>query len=246
MLLSIFNKKKIKKKNALIIGAGEGCRIFLSKKKELDTVVGILDDDAKKLNQRIFGIKVLGSLDSCSEWVKELKVSQIFICIEKISSTKLKHLIDSLDLKQVKVRIIPRSEEYLTDNNLYFSPRFIKAEDLLGRSEVQFNNDLAEKHISGKVVLVTGAGGSIGLEICKQLLRFKIKKLICLTRSEFTLYQLQEKLKSSNIDYYLGDIRDIFRLKEIFAESQPDYVLHAAAHKHVSYMEFNEKEAIKK
>ncbi|HMB02031.1 MAG TPA: SDR family NAD(P)-dependent oxidoreductase, partial [Spirochaetota bacterium] len=128
--------------------------------------------------------------------------------------------------------------------------RKIYAEDLLSRAPVELNTGIIKNNFNGKTVLITGAGGSIGSEICHQLLFYPVTRLICMGRGEYSLYKLKEKLEAENknkikINYYLGNIKDRERLAEIFDAEHPDIIFHAAAHKHVPFMEENEKEAVK-
>ena len=184
------------------------------------------------------------------EWKFIFKINEIIICVEKISAARLGHIIDKIDVERVKIRIIPTFKETLDHKKQVTFTRDIKAEDLLGRDPIVLNNELIKENFKDKKILITGAGGSIGSEICHQLLSYPIKELICLSRSEFSLYQLQEKLVEENsqhlpVHYLLGNIRDVYSLDSLFSQFTPDIVFHAAAHKHVPYLETQEKEAIK-
>lgn len=237
----------------LILGAGEaGRNILLDYKKTgmLHQVAGLLDDDPGKTGMTIYGVKVLGVIDQVREFSESLDVSDIVLAIESISTEKISHLMESIDLKRVRIRIVPAQRESLLETIAINQTREIKAEDLLGRSPTELNDDLIKEALRGQCVFITGAGGSIGSEICHQLLSYPIQKLVCLSRSEFSLYKLQEKLDPENtekreIHYFLGDVRDRDRLREIMGRFKPQIVFHAAAHKHVPYMEQHENEAIK-
>ena len=237
----------------LILGGGWATSRLLSFFKtntDINFVKGILDDDKKKHNSYIENIKIIGDLSLSSTLIDKFKITEVIICIEKISAAKLESIIATLDINKVQIRIIPAQREMISTQKQIISPRPIKAEDLLGRSTIDFNQKLINEHLFKKHIFITGAGGSIGSEICHQLLAYDLASLTCLCRSEYSLYELQEKLAEENINnikirYYIGDIRDFNRIDALFKSNQPDIVFHAAAHKHVLYMETNETEAIK-
>ncbi len=237
----------------LIIGAGEACReilLDLRKNGSLHQVVGILDDDAAKRGMSISGIRVIDNLSSASRLVEALSVSDVIIATQHIGVDVLGQLISRLDLKQTRVRIVPAKSESFLETLTINHTREVKPEDLLGRLPIELNDELIKTYFEGKIIFITGAGGSIGSEICHQLLSYPVGGLVCLSRSEYSLYKLQEKLLAENtkkipLSFYLGDVRDKERLEEIYQTHKPHVVFHAAAHKHVPYMETHEKEALK-
>lgn len=237
----------------LLIGAGEAGRSILSEMAhtgESEAVLGILDDDESKKGTSIFNIEVIGQIADLPELCRKIQINEIIIGIGEMSADKLNEIIDSIDTKKVRLRIVPAKNENVSERIRLDSIRTIFAEDLLGRRPVRLNSSLIKQEFSGRTIFITGAGGSIGSELCLQTLKFPIKRLICFCRSEFSQYNLQEKLTRENtnareIKYYLGDIRDFDRLHEIFSGEKPDMIFHAAAHKHVPFMETNEKESIK-
>lgn len=246
-------KTKAIESRILLFGAGEAGEDFLKNEKKqgrLKNICGILDDDANKKGKLIEGIPVLGNFEDCFSYIYSLKINEIIICVEKISATRLGNVIDKIDVKRVKIRIIPGLKEIHDHKKQATITRDINAEDLLGRATIVLNNELIKKDFEDKKILITGAGGSIGSEICHQLLFYPIKELVCISRSEFSLYELQEKLSEENtlsipVFYFLGNIQDIYFLDSLFRRFTPDIVFHAAAHKHVPYMETQEIEAIK-
>lgn len=253
------NKKIIKdggrddNRSILIIGAGEAARdVFsdLQKTGKMSMVVGLVDDKKDYKNMTIFGKKVLGTLDDTTRIVEKYTITDIIICIENIEAEKIQQIVDNIDLKQVRVKIIPAYRESILAGASVNRARELRAEDLLGRKPVTLNTQIIKDYFKDNSVLITGAGGSIGSEICHQLLSYPISKLICICRSEYSLYQLKEKITKENFNhkkivFYIGNIKDKNRMLEVFETDKPDVVFHAAAHKHVPYMEENEREAIK-
>ncbi len=237
----------------LLFGAGEAGHDYLKNEKQkgnIKHIHGILDNDLSKKGKFIEGVPILGNFKDGLPHIESMKINEIIICIEKISASSLGEIIDKVDLGRVKVKIIPTGKETLSPEKQVTTTRDLHAEDLLGRDTIVLNNELIKKAFKGKKILITGAGGSIGSEICHQLLSYPIEKLICISRSEFSLYELEEKLSEENsfpipISYLLGNIRDAYFLDDLFRRFAPDIVFHAAAHKHVPYMEAQEKEAIK-
>ena len=217
----------------------------------IESVVGLVDDDKKKLGMHVVGKKkVIGKLKDIKRLVHAHKINILLISIESLSARKMHAIANAVDVKKVAVKIIPSNREKLREEISLYSMRDLIAEDLIGRKVTPLNNELIEKKIAGTIIFITGAGGSIGSEIAYQLLRLPIKKMVCLCRSEYSLYQLQERIAKENqqhtpVEYYLGNIRDYDRMEEIIIGEKPDFIFHAAAHKHLPYMEKNEKEAIK-
>jgi len=237
----------------LVVGAGEAGRQILADLRDMGEqrkVLGILDDDASKHGMTLSGVKVLGPLGEVRAWVDRLGVEDVIIAVGALSGESLSRILDALDLRKTRVRIIPSPGESLLERMTVDRTREIRAEDLLGRKGVELDEALMKECLRGKTVFITGAGGSIGSEICHQLLSYPLAGLVCLSRSEYSLYRLQEKLAGENkagipIAWYLGDVRDADRMLEIARRHRPNFFFHAAAHKHVPYMETHEKEAFK-
>lgn len=244
-------------KHILLIGAGEAGReliVDFFKAGRFAEIYGILDDDQSKHGEKIHGVPVVGSIDRLPKLCETLTVNEVIISIKQLSADRLHFIIDSLDLKTIKVRIIAAKNERVTEKSLTATVREILAEDLLGREPASVDHDLICENFSGKTVFITGAGGSIGSEIVRQMLKYPVKSVICLCRSEYSLYKLQEEMRkeillnkppSEKIIYLIGNIKDTGRLEEVFKKYRPDYIFHAAAHKHVPYMEEFVKEAWK-
>ncbi len=236
----------------LIIGAGEAAEDLIKDlkiNKKLNLVVGMIDDNLDKKNKTFLKVSVIGYSKDVKEICFREKINLVIIAIENLKPSKLYLIIDQINFKKIQVRIIPAYKEQLEDKISFASTRNILAEDLIGRKRLYLNMGLINKQFDNKTIFITGAGGSIGSEVCRKLLTFPLKKIVCLCRSEQSLYQLQESISKKKtkvkIVYYLGNIRDYERMEEIFKKELIDILFHAAAHKHVPFMEENEKEAIK-
>ena len=247
------NTEKRKIKNLLIIGAGMGGReIVIAVKNSMRNkynIVGIIDDDKSKLNHYILGVKVLGTRYDIPKVVSENDVDIIFFAINRIDAVSRKKIIEICQETEVKTRVLPTTEEVIDKQGAINSLRDIEIEDLLGREAIQLDNKNIHSLIKNKNVLVTGGGGSIGSELCRQIIKYEPKKLIILDIYENNLYDIEVELKSAypkaDIDAVVASVRDKARLKEVFEEYKPQIVFHAAAHKHVPLMENNPLEAIK-
>lgn len=240
-------------KNVLIIGAGVAGRMLISEirsdKDEEYNIVGLIDDDRNKRKTYLNGIKVLGNRQKIKEVVKKYDVDYIFIAIPSATNLAKKEIIDICKETKVKVKIIPGVYELLEGKASLKQMREVDLKDLLGRDEVKLDKEEINKYIKGKTVLVTGGGGSIGSELCRQIAKFNPKKLVILDIYENNAYDLQNELnrrfKDLSKDVVIASVRDRSRLEEIFKEYNPEIIFHAAAHKHVPLMEFSPNEAIK-
>lgn len=240
-------------KRTLIIGAGRLSIMLLRDMLENDKlhydIVGLIDDDKDKKGMRIYGTKVLGTRNDISRICEELDVEEIIFAIYSITPKQRAELLDICSDTGKKVKILPGVEQTLTGSNQLKQIREINIEDLLEREPIQLDNELIENDIKGKTVLVTGGGGSIGSELCRQILRYSPERLIILDIYENTTYEVQNELEEAypeqKIDVLIASVRDKERLDKIFEHYHPDIVFHAAAHKHVPLMEFSPGEAIK-
>lgn len=253
-----FKKSKDREKNKiLIIGAGEAGRNLIAeivKRGEEDTVVGFLDDDPLKKGKLLNGKRVFGGLEKLVEILDDYGINLIYIAIPSATSDQINHITNNIrkSYPDISIKIIPSILELSANIPLLHSLRDISIEDLLGREEFSVDTDAIAHLYSNKVILVTGAGGSIGSEICKQLLKYDIEKLIAIGRGEFSIYELIKNLENyqeknsikKEIIYKIANIKNIELLDSIFEKYKPDIVFHAAAHKHVPLMEINEAEAI--
>lgn len=246
-------EKEDTRKNVLVIGAGEATKILLTtiKNSMKDTykVVGLIDDNENKLNYAISGNQILGTRYDIPRICKENNVEVIFFTISNISPDDRRKILEICQETGCKVRILPGTKELIKNKPLIQSFRDVQIEDLLGRDPIKLDNKNIGKLIEDKVVLVTGGGGSIGSELCRQIVKFKPSKLVVVDIYENNLYDIEQELKFNypemEIHAIVASVREKHRLNEIFEQYHPYLVFHAAAHKHVPLMETSPLEAIK-
>lgn len=241
------------KRNVLIIGAGDAASLILNdirKHSELKmNIVGLVDDDDFKQNSCVSGFKVLGKSDDLPALVKKLNVDEIIMAIPSCTSADRLRLLRLAHTTGAKLKTLPGIYEMVDNGINVNSIRDVNLEDLMGRKEIILNNEMITEYLSGKIVLVTGGGGSIGSELCRQIAPLKPKKLIILDIYENTTYEIQNELKKSypelDLLVLIASVRDKRKMDLVFREQRPQVVFHAAAHKHVPLMEDNVDEAIK-
>ncbi len=244
---------KIERKSVLLIGAGRAGVLTLTELKNgygLNyQVKGFIDDDLLKQGLIIKGVEVVGQTKDLAQKVRELDIDQIIITIASASRRDMRRILDICKQIAVEVKTIPGLSELLDEKVTVSRIRNVEVEDLLGRSPVELDRESIETFLSGKVVLITGAGGSIGSELVRQLLHCRPRKLILVERSEFALFSIEREIREINpqieIIPVIGDICDANRMTGIFRLYRPQMVFHAAAHKHVPMMETNAAEALK-
>lgn len=237
----------------MIIGAGSaGTMIInemLSRRNLKLNPILLIDDRDFKQGKRISGVKVEGKREDIVRLAEEKEIDTIILAIPSIDNENKKEILEICKKTNCKVKIIPGIYEIISGEATVSKIKDVELEDLLGRDPVILDNNGISNYINNKVVLVTGAGGSIGSELCRQIVPFGPKKLILFDIYENTVYDIQNELKDKypniNMDVLIGSIRDKDRLEEIFNKYKIDVVFHAAAHKHVPLMENSPKEAIK-
>lgn len=242
-----------KANNLLIIGAGMGAReIIIAIKNNMRdkyNIVGIVDDDISKINHYILGVKVLGTRYDIPKIAKEKNVDLIFFAINKIDAISRRKILEICQETGVKTRVLPTTEEVITKHGAMNSLRDVQIEDLLGREPVHLDNKNINSLIKNKTVLVTGGGGSIGSELCRQIVKYDPKRLVILDIYENNLYDIEMELRAEypklNLEAIVASVRDKARLNNVFETYKPEIVFHAAAHKHVPLMEKSPLEAIK-
>lgn len=248
------NKSSSKrKKKLLIIGGGYSANDIIktlnSTLKGRYDIIGIIDDNKKRIGYSVAGVRIIGDRNSIQKICKEEDIDEIFFSIVNIDNKNKKEILELCGKTNAKVKVLPSLSELITEENLYHSLRDVSIEDLLGRDPVELDNHNIKSLINEKVVLVTGAGGSIGSELCRQIMLHNPRQLVLLDNYENSLYDIELELKTSHpnsdIRAVVANIREKDRLDAIFEKYSPEIVFHAAAHKHVPLMENNPTEAIK-
>jgi FlaA1/EpsC-like NDP-sugar epimerase len=242
-------------KRSLIIGAGSAgtmvARQLLNNNETELLPVAFIDDNVKKQHLDILGIPVVGGVDRIEHTVKALEIDNIILAIPSLSRKELNQIFQECAKTSAKTQILPMLEDIVTGKVSVNQFRDIQVEDLLGREPVELDTDRISEYVTDKVVLVTGAGGSIGSEICRQISKFHPKMLVLLGHGENSIYSIEIELKSlygdTGIEFVteIADIQDAKKMMTVMNAYNPDVVYHAAAHKHVPLMERNPEEAVK-
>jgi FlaA1/EpsC-like NDP-sugar epimerase len=243
------------KKRTLIIGAGSaGMMVARQLKKNNDNnllPVAFIDDDIKKHQLEILGIPVVGGTKKIKETVNQLKIDHIVIAIPSLNKRELSTIFKDCAKTTAKTQSLPMIEDLITGKVSVQQFRDVQVEDLLGRDPVELDINSITENITGKVVLVTGAGGSIGSEICRQISKFHPKQLVLLGHGENSIYSIEMELKETFKDTetefipVIADLQDEKKMLSVMSIHHPNIVYHAAAHKHVPLMEANPEEAVK-
>lgn len=241
-----------KEKNVLIVGAGNAGYLIaqdIIQSGGPRKIVGFVDDDPDKQGKRLGGFKVLGDRYAIAELVDAYEVEEILIAIPSLHPEQLQEIANICSVSGCKVQILPEFLRNLSAGALSVRElRPLNIEDLLGRENIELDVKEIGKYLTGKIVLVTGAGGSIGSEICRQVLRFQPEQILLLGRGENSIYEIHQELKNKcNEEQLLPlivNITDRDKLENVFQEFHPQVVFHAAAHKHVPLMEHQPEEAI--
>ena len=241
--------------NIMIVGAGEATVAILN---EIDRnnpnnylVRCIVDDDKTKIGRRINSVPVVSSTDDIPLMVRKYRIEEIILSIPSIDKENKKRILDICSTTKCKLKILPEVYSLLTnDSNMMDKIREVQVDDLLGRDPISLDCELAKKYVYNKTVLVTGGGGSIGSELCRQISLYSPNKLIILDIYENNAYDIQQELIRTygldlDIEVEIASVRDKNKIDKIFESKNIDIVFHAAAHKHVPLMEKNPEEAIK-
>lgn len=242
-----------KRKKVIIVGAGvAGNKIakdIISNPGLSLHIVGFVDDNPFMNNRLLNNVKVLGGSSMLPQLVKNFEVEKVIIAIPSATGEEVKSIVRFCEDSKVEFKILPKISHMLSDRVSVSLLRNVKLEDLLGREPVRLEQDFLQGMIEGKTILVSGAGGSIGSEICRQLTQFNPRKIVLFEISEYFLYRLEleflENFPSVEIVSLIGDVRNRERVDSLFDIYRPDLVIHAAAYKHVPMMEKNPIEAIK-
>ena len=240
------------KKRTLVVGAGDACNRVIAEMLGGSSIylpVAIVDDDIEKQGRVMHGITVRGSVDDIPVLVEKYKINTIFIAIPSITGEAKKRIINICSETVCEVKVIPYIHKMLDNSKLMGMAQNIDIEDLLGREVVRFDDTEVRDMVCGRVCMVTGGGGSIGSELCRQLAEYGPKKLIIVDIYENNAYDIQQELlaryKKLDLDVRIASVRDYDKMKVLFEMFKPEIVCHAAAHKHVPLMETSPEEAIK-
>jgi FlaA1/EpsC-like NDP-sugar epimerase len=242
------------RRKVLIVGAGDvGEMILRSIRRELDMpyeVVGFLDDDPDKIGRRIHGVEVLDHISNLEGVVREKGAKEVIIAIQNISGRKIREITKQCQAMGVSCKTVPSVGGILRGSISVGHIRAVQVEDLLKREPVQLDLDMIAGFISGRRIMVTGAGGSIGSELCRQIMGFDPSELILFERGENDLYEIEVGLREQFHDSkvlvpVIGDVLDEYKIDYVLQEHTPEVIFHAAAYKHVPIMEMHPLDAIK-
>ncbi len=253
LIINLRQNHYVNPKRVLIVGAGSAgemiARELINRPNRTYQPIGFIDDNPTKKNLRIHGIKVLGNREKIADIVEQYRVEEVIIAIPSAKGEIIRDIISHCERAEIKFKILPGLHQILTGEVDIKQIRDVKPEDLLGRETVQINDVEVKSFVQDKTVLVTGAGGSIGSELCRQIVRFNPKQLILYEYNENDVYFLEIELKSKypylKFKTIIGDIKDIGLLKYTFSRYRPQVIFHSAAHKHVPLMEENPPAAVK-
>lgn len=246
-IFTIWNKSPRK---VLIIGAGDAGVLALRELKNRDfqdgMPVGFIDDSESKIFLNVQGFPVLGSRQDIPEVVEKYGIEEIIIAIPSASGDSIREIVEICkETKASNLKILPGVHDILSGKITVSSIREVQVEDLLGRDPVWVDLEEVAHYLKDQVILVTGAGGSIGSELCRQIVRFSPAQLILTGHGENSIFDIQQELKEHPIVTEIFDIKDQVKVKFVFEKYKPSVVFHAAAHKHVPLMESNPEEALK-
>ena len=241
-------------KPTLIVGAGAAgtllVRQMLMHPAMRMNPIAFVDDDPDKLRKDVYGVRILGAIKDIERIVDTMGITKVVIAMPSLPIKKLNEVYDVARKTGAECVILPNIDDVMSGNLHVQQLRNVEIEDLLGRDPVHLDQTMIEKQLRGKKILVTGAGGSIGSEICRQVAKFKPKEIVILGHGENSIYQLNMELVGKYSQHFtitpvIADVQDRKRIFEVMDKYKPDVVYHAAAHKHVPLMELNPREAVK-
>lgn len=245
--------QNVRHKPILLIGAGRAgvlTAVEICGRGDVELEVkGFIDDDVSKRGSVIHGIKILGTTEDLPRLVRELGIDHVVISIAQATRQEFRRILDICEQVPVKVRVIPALNEILEGRVKLSRIREVQIEDLLGRAPISLDEESIHGFLTGKTLMVTGAGGSIGSELVRQVARYKPGALLLVERSEFALFNIEREVRARwpqlNVLPLIADVGEEGRMRSIFSAHHPHVIFHAAAHKHVPMMETNVSEAIK-
>lgn len=247
------SSRRVKRKAALLVGAGRmGATLVKDLSGRADAeldIRGLVDDDSRKKGGSVSGIKVLGTTGDLARLVGEMGIEQVVIAIDHAQGKDIRRIIDVCGAVPVKAQIVPSLNEIAHGRVSVSRVRDVQIEDLLGREPVELDDRNLHEFLTGKTVMVTGAGGSIGSELVRQIIDYRPKTILLVERAEFLLFNIARELENASVPVpfvpLIADVGDEPRIREIFERFRPEVIFHAAAHKHVPLMETNCSEAVK-
>ena len=252
-LLINFGLRQKRRKHVLIVGAGQAGALIIKEmsRDHADThqPVAVVDDDQSKIHYRLHGVPVVGETAKIPQVVNKFSIDEIIIAIPSAPKAQLRRVITLAKGTGLPTRILPVISELAMGRITYKQVREIRIEDLLGRKPVDLNIPEIASYLRGERVLITGAGGSIGSELCRQVMSFEPESLVLLGKGENSIYEIHQELiehyPKRNIAPVIADVRDVSRIEQVMKEYKPTVIFHAAAHKHVPLMELSPDEAVK-
>lgn len=240
---SQYGRMMIEGEPVLVLGAGDATERLLRELAHSPdwSIVGLLSEDSSRLGHELRGVKILGLIDDLPKWVEKLAVNKVIVAMPEASLAERRHAMEVAVQAGLSVLTVPSLEDMLAGKVAISQIRQVQLEDLLGREPVVLDDDGLRTWLNNKVVLVTGAGGSIGSELVRQIAQFKPRLLVLLDVSEFALYQIEQEFLQQFADISIacvvGDVKDTSLLDQVFSMHRPAVVFHAAAYKHVPLME---------
>lgn len=249
---SISNRTK-NKIRAMIVGAGNAGTMIIREFKTTDKIdylpICLIDDDPNKLNKNIYGVKVVGGTADIPKLAEKYSIDEIIIAMPSVPKTEIKRVYDICEVTKCKVKTLPGIYQIVNGDASVTAPREVRITDLLGRDQISVNLDEIMGYIEDRVILVTGGGGSIGSELCRQIATHNPRQLIILDIYENNAYEIEQELKRRhpelNLLTLIASIRDEVKINDVFKKYKPEIVFNAAAHKHVPLMETSPNEAVK-
>lgn len=246
-------KQAVKRKKALIVGAGSCGTMFSKELKSNENCdispIAFIDDDPYKQKLQVYSLPVLGGRHDIPRVVEEHQIDEIIIAMPSVSKSQVSEIINISKTTRARLKLIPQLQDLLQGKTALSHIRDVQVEDLLGRDPIKTDLDHIANYVEDKVVLVTGAGGSIGSELCRQIAPFGPRRLLLLGHGENSIYSIEMEMRrlhpNLELETVIADVQDRIRLEEVFRKFHPEVVFHAAAHKHVPLMERNPSEAIK-
>ena len=236
-------------KKVILIGAGFAAQMVIREVEQPGSefeVIGCVDDDPTKLGIRIHGVPVLGRVDQLPELLPRYSANEVLIAVPSATGEQMQRFVECCHRARIPSRTVPALRDVINGQVSIQQAREVRIEDLLGRNPVELDLDFVRRELEGKVVLVTGAAGSIGSELCRQIATYHPRRLVCVDQSETGIFYLQQELGMHPQDaFVVADVTDEARMRATFREHAPRVVFHAAAYKHVPIMERNVHEAVK-